>query len=216
MDYLERKNIAENTIVLFMSDNGGLSAHARGGEPHTHNKPLASGKGSMYEGGIREPMLVKWPGKTTPESVSEYQVIIEDFYPTILEMAGIDSLNTIQKIDGKSFTSVLKGEPEYPEVRSLVWHYPNEWGVTGPGIGAASAIRKGDWKFIYFHADRRMELYNLKNDIGESKNLVEENQEKAKELAEALTHHLKAVNAQMPIDKSTGEQVEYPTSFFEE
>lgn len=216
MDYLEKKSIVENTIVLFMSDNGGLSAVARGGERHTHNKPLASGKGSMYEGGIREPMLVKWPGKTTPESVSEYQVIIEDFYPTILEMAGIDSLKTIQKIDGESFTSILKGEPEYLGVRPLVWHYPNNWGATGPGIGAASTIRKGDWKFIYFHADRRMELYNLKDDIGESENLFEENQEKAKELAEALTRHLQAVDAQMPIDKKTGEQVEYPIALLAE
>ena len=216
MDYLERKNIAENTIILFMSDNGGLSAHGRGGDPHTHNKPLASGKGSMYEGGIREPMLVKWPGKTTPESVSDYQVIIEDFYPTILEMAGIDSLKTVQIVDGKSFTSVLKGENDYSEERQLVWHYPNNWGVSGPGIGAASAIRKGDWKFIYFHADRRMELYNIKNDIGESQNLVEENREKAKELAEALTRHLQAVDAQMPIDKNTGKQVEYPIALLAE
>ncbi|MFK7810861.1 MAG: sulfatase-like hydrolase/transferase, partial [Maribacter sp.] len=86
MNYVERKNIEDNTIILFMSDNGGLSAHARGGEPHTHNAPLSSGKGSMHEGGIREPMLVKWPEVTKAESISDYQVIIEDFYPSILEM----------------------------------------------------------------------------------------------------------------------------------
>ncbi|WP_282162236.1 sulfatase [Ulvibacterium marinum] len=210
MDYLELKGLEEKTIVLFMSDNGGLSAHARGGEPHTHNKPLASGKGAMYEGGIREPMLVKWPGKTEPGSITDYQVIIEDFYPTILEMAEIDSLQTVQKIDGESFVEVLSGEWEYKGVRPLYWHYPNEWGPNGPGIGAASAVRKGDWKFVYFHADRRMELYNLKEDIGETKNLFEENPEKAKELAETLTNHLKSVKAQMPMDKKTGERVEYP------
>lgn len=214
MDYLKKKNIEENTIILFMSDNGGLSAHARGGEPHTHNKPLSSGKGSMYEGGIREPMLVKWPGKTEPESISDYQVIIEDFYPTILELAGVDSLNTVQKVDGESFVSVLKDERDFEGTRPLIWHYPNEWGVSGPGIGAASAVRKGDFKFIYFHADRRMELYNIKEDIGESKNLITENPEKAKELAQVLTDRLKDMNAQMPIDKANGEQVVYPIELF--
>ncbi|MFH6602176.1 sulfatase [Maribacter algicola] len=214
MDFLEKKNIGENTIILFMSDNGGLSAHARGGEPHTHNKPLASGKGSMYEGGIREPMLVKWPGKTKPESVTDYQVIIEDFYPTIIEMAGIDSLQTVQKIDGESFTAVLKGEHEYAGTRPLIWHYPNEWGVTGPGIGAASTVRNGEWKLIYFHADRRIELYNIVEDIGESKNLVADNPEKARELAQLLTNRLKDMNAQMPIDKVTGEHVVYPIELF--
>jgi len=210
MNYLERKNLSENTIILFMSDNGGLSVHARGGEANTHNRPLASGKGAMYEGGIREPMLVKWPGKIEPESVSDYQLIIEDFYPTILELAGIDSLETIQKVDGQSFVSVLKVEKEYAGVRPLFWHYPNEWGVEGPGIGAASTVRKGDFKLIYFHADRRMELYNLKNDIGEADNLFDKNPEKVKELAEVLTNHLKSVKAQMPIDKETRKQVEYP------
>ena len=209
MKYLEKKKIDDNTIILFMSDNGGLSAHARGGDPHTHNAPLSSGKGSMREGGIREPMLVKWPDVIKPETVSRHQVIIEDFYPTILEMAGIDSLSTVQIVDGESFVSVLKGET-YDGVRSLFWHYPNEWGPSGPGIGAASTIRKGDWKLIYYHADRRMELFNLKEDIGETKNRITDNLEKAKELATTLTNHLKEVNAQMPIDKVTGKVVEYP------
>lgn len=215
MDFIERKDIADNTIILFMSDNGGLSAHGRGGVPNTHNRPLASGKGSMYEGGIREPMLVKWPGKTAPGSTSNYQVIIEDFYPTIVEMAGIDSLKTIQKVDGQSFTSVLTGEKEYTGGRPLFWHYPNEWGVDGPGIGEASAVRMGDFKFIYFHASRKMELYNIASDIGESTNLIDEHPEKAKQLAKTLSDYLKKVDAQMPIDKATGEKVEYPIENFQ-
>ena len=209
MKYTAQKNIADNTIILFMSDNGGLSAHARGGEPHTHNAPLSSGKGSMREGGIREPMLVKWPEITKPESISTHQVIIEDFYPTILEMAGIDSLETVQKVDGQSFVSVLKGVT-YDGIRPLFWHYPNEWGPSGPGIGAASTVRKGDWKLIYYHADRSMELFNLKDDIGETKNLTEENPEKLKDLATTLANHLKAVKAQMPTDRETGEVVPFP------
>ncbi len=92
----------------------------------------------------------------------------------------------------------------------MFWHYPNEWGPDGPGIGASSAVRKGDWKFIYFHADRRMELYNLSLDIGETKNLISEEQDKVREMASVLTYYLKSVKAQMPLDKATGKQVEYP------
>jgi arylsulfatase A-like enzyme len=100
MNYLNEKEIADNTIVLFMSDNGGLSASHRAGEPHTHNKPLNSGKGSAYEGGIRVPMIVKWPGKVKPGSESDKMLIIEDFFPTILEMAGLNEYKTVQTVDG--------------------------------------------------------------------------------------------------------------------
>jgi arylsulfatase A-like enzyme len=124
-----------------MSDNGGLSAHARGGEKHTHNKPLKSGKGSLYEGGIREPMIVKWPGKTKKASTTNKPVIIEDFFSTVLEMAQINNYKTVQNVDGISFTSLLKGEIEIPNDRSFFWHYPNNWGGNGPGIAAGSVIR---------------------------------------------------------------------------
>lgn len=209
MDYLEEKEVAKNTIVLFMSDNGGLSAHARGGEQHTHNKPLSSGKGSVHEGGIREPMLVKWPEIVSPNSMSDARVIIEDFYPTILEMAKIDSVKTVQKIDGQSFISVLQGELKNTD-RPLFWHYPNEWGPTGPGIGASSAVRKGAMKFIYYHVDGRMELFDLNEDIGETKNLMEEQPGKAKELAQILSDYLRSVEAQMPSKKGSGEIVPFP------
>jgi len=148
MDYLDEKKLSDNTIILFMSDNGGLSAVARGGEKHTHNKPLSSGKGSAHEGGIREPMLVKWPGKITPNSVSDQQIIIEDFYPSIMEMAGISDYKTIQHIDGISFANALSPDGKVVGDRPLFWHYPNEWGPSGPGIGASSSTRVGDWKFI--------------------------------------------------------------------
>lgn len=210
MDFLEKKDIADNTVILFMSDNGGLSAVARGGERHTHNKPLKSGKGSAYEGGIREPMLVKWPGHTKGNWTTDAYVIIEDFYPTILEMAGIEKAETVQEVDGRSFVPLLVGENINTEERPLFWHYPNDWGISGPGIGASSTVRLGDWKLIYFYETQQLELYNVTEDIGEMNNLAKENPEKTKELAKVLTDYMKGVDAQIPSDKKTGERIPYP------
>ncbi|MCF8274444.1 MAG: sulfatase [Flavobacteriaceae bacterium] len=210
MNYLEEKGVSDNTIILFMSDNGGLSAVARGGEKHTHNKPLSSGKGSVHEGGIREPMLVKWPGITKANSITNDFVIIEDFFPTIIELAGIENYKTVQSVDGKSFTSILKGEKQNNNNRALFWHYPNNWGPTGPGIGATSTIRKGDWKLIYYHLGSHFELFNVAEDIGETLNLALKETEKLKELAKDLGAYLRSVNAQMPISTSTNKVVPWP------
>jgi arylsulfatase A-like enzyme len=210
MNHLDKKGITDNTIILFMSDNGGLSAVARGGERHTHNKPLSSGKGSVHEGGIREPMIVKWPGKTQKNSITDSFVIIEDFFPTILELAGISDYNTIQPVDGKSFTNVLKGQEQADPERPLFWHYPNNWGPTGPGIGATSTIRKGDWKLIYYHIDQQFELFNIKNDIGETINLADRKKLKLEKLAKTLGTYLRSVDAQMPTNTDSGELVPWP------
>lgn len=108
---IQRHGLADNTIVLFMSDNGGLSAHGRGGTPHTHNRPLSSGKGSAREGGVRVPMIVKWPGVSQPGSRSDQYVMIEDFFPTILEMAGIDQFEQIGgRIDAQMPTDKRTGQ----------------------------------------------------------------------------------------------------------
>lgn len=217
MDYLDKKNIADNTIILFMSDNGGLSAHARGGEPNTHNKPLASGKGSFYEGGIRVPMIVKWPGKVKPITSTDDYIIIEDFFPTILEMVGIKDFKTLQHIDGQSFLPILTGERKSKDTsRPLFWHYPNKWGANGPGIGTGSAVRLGDWKLIYFHKNQTLELYNIKEDIEESTNLALLHKEKVKELAAVLTDYLKTSKAQMPLNIATEKQVPYPNKVSDE
>ncbi len=216
MDFLTEKQIEENTVILFMSDNGGLSAVARGGEKHTHNKPLSSGKGSAHEGGIREPMIVKWPGKVKPNSVAHEYLIIEDFFPSILEIASITDYQTVQPIDGVSFVPMLTHQNvSSSKDRPLFWHYPNRWGPTGPGIGASSTVRLGDWKLIYYHTDRHFELFNLKEDIGETRNRASDSSEKLKELALVLTNYLKQVNAQMPVDKATGRVVEYPSEVIE-
>lgn len=210
MNYLEEKGIADNTIVIFMSDNGGLSAVARGGEPHTHNLPLSSGKGSAREGGIREPMIVSWPGEVEPNSICDDYLIIEDFFPSILKMAGIENYTTIQQIDGISFVPLLKQKEPLVKNRALFWHYPNNWGPSGPGMGAYSTIRLNDWKLIYYHGTRSFELFNIAQDIGETTNLADSEHEKLKELAKKLTDYLKSVNAQMPMDKITGEKVRWP------
>ena len=210
MGYLDKKGVSDNTIILFMSDNGGLSAHARGGEVHTHNKPLSSGKGSAHEGGIREPMIVKWPGITKKNTSTDDFVIIEDFFPTIIDLAGISNYKTVQQVDGKSFSSILKGEKQDNNSRALFWHYPNNWGPSGPGIGATSTIRKGDWKLIYYHMDSHFELFNITNDIGETSNLASKEVIKLKALAHELGTYLRSVNAQMPINTNTNQMVPWP------
>jgi arylsulfatase A-like enzyme len=156
-------------------------------------------------------MIVKWPGVTIPGSKNDNYLIIEDFYPSILEMAGVEDKTTVQKVDGKSFTGLLKNNSSgQVEKRPLFWHYPNEWGPKGPGIGAFSAIRKGDFKLIYYHIDESFELFNIREDIGEQNNLAATKPEKVKALANLLTAHLKEVAAQMPIHKESGTPVAYP------
>ena len=154
---------------------------------------------------------MKWPKQVEPNSVNDNYLIIEDFYPTILEMAGIDQYTTIQKTDGKSFLPLLMNStPGQTVDRPLFWHYPNEWGPKGPGIGAFSAVRLGDWKLIYYHLNENFELFNITNDIGETKNMADTQREKAKELADVLTSFLKDVDAQLPVHKLSGEKVSYP------
>ena len=211
LDNIERHGLTDNTIVMFMSDNGGLSAHGRGGQPHTHNRPLSSGKGSAHEGGVRVPMIVQWPQVTEPGSVCNHYVIIEDFFPTILDMAGVHGFRQVGgAIDGVSFVPLLKQQGDYPDDRALFWHFPNNWGPKGPGIGATSTIRCGQWKLIYYHADGRYELFHLTEDLGEQRNLADEKPEIRKRLAQQLRRWLIDVDAQMPIDKQTGKPVPLP------
>jgi arylsulfatase A-like enzyme len=211
LDNVKRHGLAKETIVLFMSDNGGLSAHGRGGKPHTHNKPLSSGKGSAHEGGVRVPMIVRWPGVTPEGSVCRQYVIIEDFFPAVLEMAGVSDYQQVGGVvDGVSFVPLLRGQPGYPTRRALYWHYPNHWGPKGPGIGPSSSIRRGPWKLIYYHADGRYELFNLDEDLGEEHNLAEEQPEKRRQLAAQLRDWLQKTDALMPIDKQTGKPIPLP------
>lgn len=208
MDYVAEKGIAQNTIIIFMSDNGGYTI----GRPDK-NAPLDEGKGSLKEGGIREPLIVYWPGVTQPATVSEAPVIIEDFYPTLLEMAGLNKLpQTPQVIDGKSFVPALKGKKTESR-RPLYFHYPNNWGERQGTIGAPqSAVIEGDWKLIYYHETQTAALYNLKEDVSEQHNLAGEpsHHKTVTRLASMLTRHLKDTQATMPTIKATGKPVPYP------
>lgn len=212
MEFVKQNNIEDNTIILFMSDNGGYGlAPPRTGKPQTQNFPLRAGKGSLYEGGIREPMLVKWPGVVKPGSLASQYVIIEDFFPTILEMARVAQYKAIQPVDGKSFVRILKN-PNYADTnRALIWHYPNKWiPKEGDGISWVSAARKGSWKLVYFQKQGRVELYNLENDIEEKNDVKDRYPRKTKEMKELLSRYLQKWKAQMPVFKKTNRKVAFP------
>lgn len=212
MDWLEKNGEADNTIVIFMSDNGGLAAEPgwRDGEIHTQNYPLNSGKGSLYEGGIREPMIVSWPGIVEPGTRCDNYLMIEDFYPTLLEMAGIDPKESTSPLDGISFLPLLKGTGNPSKGRALVWNFPNIWGNDGPGINLNCAIRKDDWKLIYYYETGKKELYNIPQDIGEAHDLSAEHPDIVRKLSKELGEYLRRVDAQRPSFKASGKPCPWP------
>jgi len=192
LDRLDRLGLAENTIVFFMSDNGGLSTSE--GSP-TSNVPLRAGKGWLYEGGVREPMIVRAPGVTRPGSACTEPAISTDFYPTMLELAGLP-LRPNQHVDGTSFVPLLKGEKMTRG--PIYWHYPH-YGNQGGAPGGA--VRDGDFKLIEWYEDGRLELFNLRDDIGEANDLATAMPEKARELQKMLAAWRRSVGAQMPARK---------------
>ena len=212
MVYLKKKGVEKNTVVIFISDNGGLSyVPPRGGRMHMHNLPLKAGKGSVYEGGIRVPMLVKWPGVTSAGSVVRQYVVVEDFFPSIVEMAGIKNRKVVQPVDGKSFVALLKKPSLKDETRDLIWHFPNKWQPKDDlGTNYKSAIRQGRWKLIYNMRDATKELYNLQTDPGENNNLAAQHPEKVKALSVLLSQQLRKWKACMPVVKGTGKLVVLP------
>lgn len=182
---LQRLKLDDNTIIIFTGDNGGKIGP-------TDNSPYRVGKGSAYEGGIRVPLIVRWPGVTKPGSVDATPNITHDLYPTVLEMTGISAQKTV--VDGVSLAQRLKsGAPV--ERDALYWHYPH---YHGGGATPHSAIRKGDYRLIHFYEDGHDELYDLAHDVAESTNLAASQPAKAKELRAQLDAHLQAVGAQLP------------------
>jgi len=205
LDTLTELKIADNTILVFFSDNGGVHwldeqmKEKYGFEsPPTSNAPLRGGKGTLYEGGTREPCVIVWPGKTRPDTVSEALVSSVDFYPTLLEMAGLTPKAGLH-FDGVSQVPALLGKAG---PRAAVYcHFPPYTPATGnvPGTWA----RKGDWKLIRFHHDGpnqedRFELYDLKDDLGEKTDLAGRFPERVKELDALIARHLQETKTLVP------------------
>jgi arylsulfatase A-like enzyme len=188
---LEDLGLDRDTIVIFMSDNGGLSTVAREGP--TCNLPLRAGKGWLYEGGIREPMVIKWPGVAKAGSTCDEPVISTDFYPTMLAMAGLP-LKPQQHADGESMVPLLKGTGELRR-KAIYWHYPH---YHGSGNRPSGAIRAGDYKLIEWYEDGRIELYNLKDDVSERNDLAAAMPDKANELRRMLHAWRSEMGAKMP------------------
>lgn len=203
MEKLDQLNLADNTVVVFFSDNGGVGGYeelgARGGGI-TSNRPLRGGKGMLYEGGIRVPMIVRWPGEVKAGSTCDTPVIGLDFYPTFLDVAGLQAPPD-HILDGESLLPLLKQAGALKR-DAVFWHFPaylqrgrGTWRTTPAG-----AIRERDFKLIEFFEDGRLELYNLRDDIGEKSNLAEALPEKTRQLHRLLIDWRRSVEAPVPTD----------------
>ena len=188
---LDEQGLADNTVICFFSDNGGLCTKPKPGP--TSNLPLRSGKGWLYEGGVREPTIIRAPGVTKPGSVTDTPAVSMDFFPTILELAGLPSMPNVHN-DGVSLVPTLRNPSKSIE-RPLFWHYPHYHGSTWtPG----ASIREGNWKLIEFYEHDESELYNLKDDVGEQRNLASDEPAIAARLAAKLRNWQQQMNATMP------------------
>jgi arylsulfatase A-like enzyme len=186
MDALKKHGIENRTVIIFTSDNGGLLGP-------TNNAPLRSGKGYAYEGGIRVPLIIKWPGVIKAGTQSKEPVTSVDYLPTIAEAAGV-SLSQERKIDGVSLVNHLRSNKNNSLTReSIYWHFPHYRHAPGP----YSIIRRGPWKLIKFYEGKR-ELFNLDNDLGEKNNLANKMPEKVESLDIELMKHLKSIGAKIP------------------
>jgi arylsulfatase A-like enzyme len=202
MQTLDELKLAERTVVIFCSDNGGVGGYVREGVKQagdvTDNTPLRSGKGSLYEGGIRDPFIVRWPGVTKPGTTCDVPAIHVDVFPTFLEIAGAKKPDQI--LDGESLVKLFRDPAASLQRDAIYQHFP---GYLGAGAGSwrttpVGLIEVGDWKLMEFFEDGRLELYNLKDDIGETKNLAKEQPEKAKELHAKMVAWRADIKAPMP------------------
>lgn len=180
---LDELELRKNTIVVFTSDNGGTRSQ----------KPLKGRKGNLYEGGIRVPLIYRWPGQFPAGAKINTPVSCEDFFPTLLEAADIDTPKTAKPIEGVSYLSLLTGKGHY-QPRTLFQHFPHQRNRSFMG----SAIRDGDWKLIWRFEDDRFELYNLAQDLGESTNLTASQPERTADMKKKLQAWLKKTDANMP------------------
>jgi arylsulfatase A-like enzyme len=190
LDAIDAAGQRDNTIVIFFSDNGGLATAE--GSP-TCNAPLHEGKGWMYEGGTREPLIVRWPSIIPAGAITKQVATSTDFYPTLLECAGLPLLPE-QHCDGVSLLPALKGEADFDR-GAIFWHYPH---YSNQGGSPGCSMREGDWKLIEFFEDNRLELYNLEDDISEEYDVGDEYPEKRDEMHAKLVEWRKSVLAKIP------------------
>jgi len=189
---LDELRLCDDTIVIFFSDNGGLRQIYTGNGPIvTTNAPLRDEKGTLYEGGIREPLIVRWPGTVKANSQCDVPVTSVDFYPTFLEIAQAER-PTGQPLDGQSLLPLLRRHGRFAN-RALYWHYP-VYHHSAP----AGAVRDGDWKLIEFFEDGSLELYNLRDDLGEEKNLAALFPRRTAALQRQLAAWRRSIEAAMP------------------
>ncbi len=198
MAELETQNLTDNTVVIFFSDNGGYG-------PATDMDPLKGYKGTYYEGGIRVPLAVRWPGHIVPGTISDALVTGVDIYPTLCDLMGAPRPNQI--LDGESLVPVLTGAPPDPD-RALFWHFPaylQSYAVTDEQRDVlfrsrpCSVVRQGDWKLHHFYEDNADELYNLRDDIGETTNLADVDPARTAALRAVLADWLQATGADIPV-----------------
>lgn len=194
MEKLQELGIEKNTVVCFFSDNGGLSTSE--GSP-TSNLPLRGGKGWIYEGGIREPMIIKWPGHTKLGSMCDEPVMSIDFLPTLLDIAGVDLPD--RQIDGTSLVPLLEGKTSQP--RTLFWHYPH---YSNQGGFPGGAARHGDFKLVERYEDGRVHLYNIAEDIGEKHDIANQHPDIVKNLRSQLHDWYQEVDAKFLQAKDGG------------
>ena len=190
---LDELGVADNTVIILTGDNGGLDR--RNNQP-TDNHPLREGKGHVYEGGTRVPLMIRWPNAAKP-AVTDTPAMTIDFYPTMLQIAGVrGDPGHNANVDGTSLVPVLL-KPETQPNRDLFWHYPH---YHAGGATPYGAIRRGDYKLIEFYEGMSVELYNLKDDLGEKIDLAEQMPDKIKELRDRLHAWRTRVDAQMPTE----------------
>jgi arylsulfatase A-like enzyme len=192
--HLQKRGLAERTIVVFFSDNGGYTG-TYGREQVTDNAPLRSGKGSLYEGGVRVPLIVSWPTVTPRGAECHEPVVSTDLFYTMLDMAGLPQPKAPCG-DGMSLAGLLARPQTHLARDALHFHYPHYYITTSP----VSAVRAGDWKLLEYYEDRHAELYNLREDPGETTNLAGRMSGKARQLQDDLHRWLTAVAAQQPTE----------------
>ena len=200
LEQLRKRKLADRTIVIFASDNGGTIIQHKDRQV-TDNSPLRSGKGSLYEGGIRVPLIVRIPGVTPRGRVCDEPVICTDFFPTILELCGVhvaDKAAPRGTLDGQSLVPLLRQPDARLNRDALFFHYPHYYSTTTP----VSAIRAGDWKLLEYFEDQHLELYNLRDDPGEKRDLAAQQPDRAAQLRGRLQAWQKQVGAQLPSARS--------------